>query len=109
MQCQLVPHHTQNCESMYALWNVFYDVSERYATTVTKVESNVPPISGISISFFCNVTISSRDDLEADFNYIWFRDDVQLLGEDKYSGIGSDHMNITVSTTAWHLLTAQIY
>ena len=49
---------------------------------------------------FRNVTVSSDDDLEADFNYIWFRDDAQQLGEDTCSGLGSDQMNITVSTPA---------
>ena len=78
--------------------NMLYEFSGRYCTMVTLIDTHVPPISGTSVSLFCNVTVFGNDDTAADLNYIWFRDDIRILREDKYSGLGSDQITITVST-----------
>ena len=73
-----------------------------YAAAQTHVESNAPPISGTTISLFSNMTAFVDDHTGAALKYIWFRDDITLVGEDKYMGLGTDQMNVTVSTPIWH-------
>ena len=59
---------------------------------------NVPPISGKTISLFCNMTALIDDHTEAALEYVWIRDDITLMAEDKYMGLGTDRINVTVST-----------
>ena len=69
-----------------------------HAAAQTHVELNVPPISGKTISLFCNMTALIDDHTEAALEYVWIRDDITLMAEDKYMGLGTDRINVTVST-----------
>ena len=72
--------------------------SERYTTAVTWVETNTSPISGRTISLFCNVTLLDAEDPGFGLKYDWFRDDTPLVDRDTYFGLDTIQINITVSS-----------
>ena len=69
------------------------------------MEPNTSPISGATISLFCNVTVLNDDDPESRLKYAWFRDDTPLTHRDTYFGLNTEQINITVSSiTLVHMI-----
>ena len=64
------------------------------------MESSEPPISGKPLSIFCNVTVLDNDNPGASLTFKWLKDGVTLTDEYRYIGLGSDQINLTVSTIA---------
>ena len=75
-----------------------YLFSVKYAIIVTLMEPNTSPISGATLSRFCNVTVLNDDDPESRLKYAWFRDDTPLTHRDTYFGLDTEQINITVSS-----------
>ena len=84
-----------------------YIFSEMYTTDVTLMEPNTSPISGATISLFCNVTVLNSDDPESRLKYDWFRDDTPPTHRDTYFGLDTEQIDITVSSTT--LVQVSIY
>ena len=62
------------------------------------MEPNISPLSGTTISLFCNVTVLDVDNTEFGLKYDWFRDDTPLMDKHTYFGLDTDQINITVSS-----------
>ena len=66
------------------------------------MEASEPPISGSTLSIFCHVTVLENDDSEASLAYEWMKDGATLTDADKYIGLGTEQINITVSSIVRH-------
>ena len=66
------------------------------------MEAIEPPISGSTLSIICHVTVLDNDDSEASLAYEWMKDGAKLASTEKYIGLGTEQINITVSSIVRH-------